>query len=159
LTEQVHQTARQLTERLERLESKLHLSLSMAANAVATQIPEDTAEALDGTMAMLVNLKGSIEQTHQAVAAASTEAQSKEVAGPHERRRTSPRASPRTQRRASTGERKTESSRAKRPSRPGFLSQPVRQAVQNTEPQSPSKGHSVAALRSVSDSPTLHSGR
>jgi len=83
LFEQLHQEhnrdAVEFNERLERLESKLDQSLSVAAGTVATTHAENTAEALDGTLAMLANIKGSLEQTHQAIAASCTDLQSREA--------------------------------------------------------------------------------
>jgi len=195
--ELVRETA-EFNERLEQLQTKLDQSLSMAAGAVATTDAEDATGALDGTLAMLVNIKESLEQTHQAIAANCTEAQSKETTattstmassfqpatvmpvspakGQHERTKSSLLATPKVQRRASAGERRRESSCAssggtspcltrattplrKKPTRQALHTQPVRQAVRNTGTQSLVKGHSVAALRNLNDSPRIRPGR
>jgi len=215
LRQEHNRDAVEFNERLERLESKLDQSLSVAAGTVAATHAENSAEALDGTLAMLANIKGSLEQTHQAIAASCTDLQSREAvattstvatcfqtptvmpvcqtATQHERTkpsplptprqsspvspRPSPSVTPRAQRRASTGARPKESSYGSGPTRPmdavtplkkrpsrqpscqGFLTQPVRQLGRNTGTQSLGKGHSVASLRSLNDSPRIHSGR
>lgn len=200
--ERVRETT-EINERLERLESKLDQSLSIAASAVAKTHSEDVAVPLDGTLTMLVDIKGSLEQTHQAIAAACTQVQSKTAiattsimassfqseavppactaASQHERTKLSLVATPRVQRRrASVGERSREPTRGssfsaspclaqatgavsdgrKRLSRQALLTQPVRQTLRSTgRTQSLSKGHSVAALRRLSDSPRIYSGR
>jgi hypothetical protein len=69
----------ELNGRLERLESKLDQSLSMAVNAETADDAEVTAKdvTLEGTLAMLVDLQGSLEKTQQAIVSACTESQSK----------------------------------------------------------------------------------
>jgi len=73
----------EFNERLERLESKLDQSLSAAVDADTasdTKVQtKDAAAALEGTLAMLFNVQGSLEQTHQAIAAACTKGQRKEL--------------------------------------------------------------------------------
>jgi len=185
LFEQVHQErvgeTAAFNERLQRLESKLDKIFSAADVAVTTTKSEDAAEAIDGTLAMLVNIKGSLEQTHQAIAAVCTEKQSK----PEPRSVVTPRseASPRTQRRASAGERRGDSPHAsprgssggtspcctratdavtplrKRPPRQAPATQPLRQAVRNTGIQGLGRGQSAATLRNSNDSPRRRSDR
>jgi hypothetical protein len=168
-------------ERLERLESQLEQSLSMAADAVPTTDAEDAGKALDGTLAMLANIAGSLEQTHQAIAAACLEGQIKEAVTPvcqaasrHERTKPSPPATPRLQRRAAVRERHRDSSCCSS----GFISPcrtrpseavtpkavtPLRKRPSTkafpTQPvlQAVRKGYSVAASESHTDSPRMHS--
>jgi len=129
--ERVRETA-EFNKRLERFQSKLDQSLSLAAGVVATTDTQDATAALDGTLAMLVDIKESLEQTHQAIAAVCTETQSKEAtattstmatgfqsataalvspaASQPERMKPSPRSTLRVQRRASAGGSRRESS-------------------------------------------------
>jgi len=79
LRQEHNRDADEFNGRLERLESKLDQSLSVAADTVAATHAENTAEALDGTLAMLADIKGSLEQTHQAIAASCTDLQSREA--------------------------------------------------------------------------------
>lgn len=135
LFEQVHQERVKETiefkERLERLEIKADQSLAVAGTAVAATDAEEAAEALDGTLAMLVDVKGSLKETQQAIAAACMEAGREAVAttstmatgfqsaivtpasptvAQHDRAKSPLFATPREQRRASPDARCRESS-------------------------------------------------
>jgi len=129
--EHVRQTA-EFNERLERFESKLDRSLSKATSAAATTDAGEAADALDGTLATLVNIKGSLQETHQAIADVCTEVRGREdivttstmatgfqsatvppgspEASQHKRTKPSASATPRAQKRASAGAECRESS-------------------------------------------------